>query len=77
KLIEQGAALPRLQRPIKILAENMSNYNFSNLIMMELADSFHIPDSTIRTNVGKFKIDATKVGHAFGLNAQGVYIDIK
>ncbi|MED6126537.1 hypothetical protein PIB30_079453 [Stylosanthes scabra] len=54
-----------------VLAENMSNYNFSNLIMMELADSFHIPDSTIRTNVGKFKIDATKVGHAFGLNAQG------
>ncbi|MED6221538.1 hypothetical protein PIB30_055785 [Stylosanthes scabra] len=54
-----------------VLVENMSNYNFSNLIMMELVDSFHIPDSTIRTNVGKFKIDATKVGHAFGLNAQG------
>ncbi|MED6123122.1 hypothetical protein PIB30_046298 [Stylosanthes scabra] len=54
-----------------VLAENMSNYKFSNLIMMELADSFHILDSTIRTNVGKFKIDATKVGHAFGLNAQG------
>ncbi|MED6145104.1 hypothetical protein PIB30_021913 [Stylosanthes scabra] len=54
-----------------VLAENMSNYYFNNLIMMELADSFHIPDSTIRTNVGKFKIDATKVGHAFGLNAQG------
>ncbi|MED6139258.1 hypothetical protein PIB30_082110 [Stylosanthes scabra] len=27
------------------LAENVSNYNFSNLIMMELVDSFHIPDS--------------------------------
>ncbi|MED6170878.1 hypothetical protein PIB30_035346 [Stylosanthes scabra] len=54
-----------------ILAENMSNYNFSNLIMIELADSFHIPDSTIRTNVGKFKIDAIKVGHALGLNAKG------
>ncbi|MED6112137.1 hypothetical protein PIB30_058954 [Stylosanthes scabra] len=54
-----------------VLAENMSNYYFNNLIMMELADSFHIPDSTNRTNVGKFKIDATKVGHAFGLNAQG------
>ncbi|MED6159901.1 hypothetical protein PIB30_046619, partial [Stylosanthes scabra] len=54
-----------------VLAENMSNYNFSNVIMMELADSFHIPDNTIRTNVGKFKIDVTKVGHAFGLNAQG------
>ncbi|MED6168617.1 hypothetical protein PIB30_013112 [Stylosanthes scabra] len=51
------------------LAENVSNFNFSNLIMMELADNFHIPDNTIITNVGKFKIDATKVGHAFGLNA--------
>ncbi|MED6146272.1 hypothetical protein PIB30_032989 [Stylosanthes scabra] len=53
------------------LAENVSNYYFSNLIMMELADSFHIPDSTIRTNVGKFKIDATKVGNAFELNSRG------
>ncbi|MED6213956.1 hypothetical protein PIB30_098435 [Stylosanthes scabra] len=41
------------------LAENVSNYNFSNLIMMELVDSFHIPDSTIRTNIGRFKVDAT------------------
>ncbi|MED6168400.1 hypothetical protein PIB30_011290 [Stylosanthes scabra] len=32
------------------LVENVSNYYFSNLIMMEPADSFHIPDSTIRTN---------------------------
>ncbi|MED6153949.1 hypothetical protein PIB30_107156, partial [Stylosanthes scabra] len=53
------------------LAENVSNYNFSNLIMMELVDSFHIPDSTIRTNIGRFKVDATKVGHALGLNATG------
>ncbi|MED6194671.1 hypothetical protein PIB30_030624 [Stylosanthes scabra] len=53
------------------LAENMSNYNFSNLIMMELVDSFHIPDSTIRTNIGRFKVDATKVGHALELNATG------
>ncbi|MED6152256.1 hypothetical protein PIB30_090180 [Stylosanthes scabra] len=42
------------------LAENVSNYNFSNLIMMELVDSFHILDSTIRTNIGRFKVDATK-----------------
>ncbi|MED6208110.1 hypothetical protein PIB30_041982 [Stylosanthes scabra] len=53
------------------LAENVSNYNFSNLIMMELVDSFHIPDNTIRTNIGRFKVDATKVGHALGLNAMG------
>ncbi|MED6166972.1 hypothetical protein PIB30_114666, partial [Stylosanthes scabra] len=53
------------------LAENVSNYNFSNLIMMELVDSFHIPDSTIRTNIGRFKVDASKVGHALGLNATG------
>ncbi|MED6201335.1 hypothetical protein PIB30_093959 [Stylosanthes scabra] len=53
------------------LAENVSNYNFSNLIMMELVDSFHIPDSTIRTNIGRFKVNATKVGHALGLNATG------
>ncbi|MED6188195.1 hypothetical protein PIB30_083771 [Stylosanthes scabra] len=53
------------------LAENVSNYNFSNLIMMELVDSFHIPDNTIRTNIGRFKVDATKVGHALGLNATG------
>ncbi|MED6116809.1 hypothetical protein PIB30_103644 [Stylosanthes scabra] len=39
--------------------------------MMELVDSFHIPDSTIRTNIGRFKVDATKVGHALGLNATG------
>ncbi|MED6213992.1 hypothetical protein PIB30_098762, partial [Stylosanthes scabra] len=52
------------------LAENVSNYNFSNLIM-ELVDSFHIPDSTIRTNIGRFKEDATKVGHALGMNATG------
>ncbi|MED6142014.1 hypothetical protein PIB30_109260, partial [Stylosanthes scabra] len=51
------------------LAENVSNYNFSNLIMMELVDSFHIPDNTIRTNIGRFKVDASKVGHALGLNA--------
>ncbi|MED6190773.1 hypothetical protein PIB30_109156, partial [Stylosanthes scabra] len=54
-----------------VLAENVSNYNFSNLIMMELVDSFHIPDSTIRTNIGRFKVDASKVGHALGLNATG------
>ncbi|MED6220890.1 hypothetical protein PIB30_049151 [Stylosanthes scabra] len=53
------------------LAENVSNYNFSNLIMMELVDSFHIPDSTIRTNIGRIKVDATKVGHALGLNVMG------
>ncbi|MED6152519.1 hypothetical protein PIB30_092855 [Stylosanthes scabra] len=53
------------------LAENVSNYNFSNLIMMELVDSIHISDNTIRTNIGKFKVDATKVGHALGLNAMG------
>ncbi|MED6184194.1 hypothetical protein PIB30_045153 [Stylosanthes scabra] len=53
------------------LTENVSNYNFSNLVMMELVDSFHIPDSTIRTNIGRFKVDATKVGHALGLNATG------
>ncbi|MED6124971.1 hypothetical protein PIB30_064014 [Stylosanthes scabra] len=53
------------------LAENVSNYNFNNLIMMELVDSFHIPDSTIRTNIGRYKVDATKVGHALGLNATG------
>ncbi|MED6111476.1 hypothetical protein PIB30_052664 [Stylosanthes scabra] len=56
------------------MAENASNYNFSNLIMMELVDSFHIPDSTIRTNIGRFKVHATKVGHALGLNAtRGLY----
>ncbi|MED6139726.1 hypothetical protein PIB30_086494 [Stylosanthes scabra] len=38
---------------------------------MELVDSFHIPDSIIRTNIGRFKVDATKVGHALGLNATG------
>ncbi|MED6164566.1 hypothetical protein PIB30_091325, partial [Stylosanthes scabra] len=53
------------------LVKNVSNYYFSNLIMMELADSFHIPDSTIRTNVGNFKINAAKVGNAFGLNFRG------
>ncbi|MED6127599.1 hypothetical protein PIB30_089597, partial [Stylosanthes scabra] len=53
------------------LAENMSNYIFSNLIMMELVDSFHIPDNTIKTSIGRFKVDATKVGHALGLNATG------
>ncbi|MED6154241.1 hypothetical protein PIB30_110377, partial [Stylosanthes scabra] len=53
------------------LAENVFNYNFSNLIMMELVDSFHIPDSTIRTNIRRFKVDASKVGHALGLNATG------
>ncbi|MED6125685.1 hypothetical protein PIB30_070951 [Stylosanthes scabra] len=56
------------------LAENVSNYNFSNLIMMELVDSFHILNSTIRTNIGRFKVDATKVGHALELNATiGLY----
>ncbi|MED6148604.1 hypothetical protein PIB30_054680 [Stylosanthes scabra] len=53
------------------LAENLSNFNFIILVIMELVDSFHIPNSAIRNDIGKFKVDATKVGHAFGLNATG------
>ncbi|MED6147295.1 hypothetical protein PIB30_042902 [Stylosanthes scabra] len=69
-LIEQKLALVH-EMGFGTLVENVSNYYFNNLIMMELADSFHIPDSTIRTNIGNFKINATKVGNAFGLNSWG------
>ncbi|MED6113139.1 hypothetical protein PIB30_068082 [Stylosanthes scabra] len=53
------------------LVENVSNFNFSNVVMLELVDSFFIPTSTIKINVAKVSINAAKIGYAFGLPTTG------
>ncbi|MED6172886.1 hypothetical protein PIB30_054067 [Stylosanthes scabra] len=53
------------------LVENVSNFNFSNVVMMELVHSFLISTSTIKTNVAKVSINAAKIGYAFRLPATG------
>ncbi|MED6162311.1 hypothetical protein PIB30_069142 [Stylosanthes scabra] len=51
------------------LVDNLPSFNFNNVVMMELVDSFNIPDNIIRTNLGKITVNAAKVDHAFELNA--------
>ncbi|MED6176259.1 hypothetical protein PIB30_086382 [Stylosanthes scabra] len=44
------------------LVENVFNFNFSNLIMPKVVESFLIPTSSIKTNVEKISINAAKIG---------------
>ncbi|MED6147080.1 hypothetical protein PIB30_040623 [Stylosanthes scabra] len=53
------------------IIENVSNFNIINIVMMELVDSFHTQDITIRTYQSKYKVDTTKIGHAFRLKSTG------
>ncbi|MED6227232.1 hypothetical protein PIB30_111426, partial [Stylosanthes scabra] len=38
---------------------------------MELVDSFNTNDNSMRTTLGRIKLDASKIGDALGLNARG------
>ncbi|MED6129247.1 hypothetical protein PIB30_106087 [Stylosanthes scabra] len=40
-------------------------------MMMELVDSFNTNDNSMRTTLGRIKLDASKIGDALGLNARG------
>ncbi|MED6135037.1 hypothetical protein PIB30_042509 [Stylosanthes scabra] len=51
--------------------ENLSILNISKKIMIELVDSFNTNDNSMRTTLGRIKPDASKIGHALGLNARG------
>ncbi|MED6146470.1 hypothetical protein PIB30_034698 [Stylosanthes scabra] len=59
------------------LVENVSNFNFNNLIMLELVEYFLIPTSSIKTNVAKISINAAKIGYVFGLPATGDIYPLK
>ncbi|MED6179604.1 hypothetical protein PIB30_002428 [Stylosanthes scabra] len=54
------------------IVENVPNFNISNIVMMELVDSFDTRDNTIRTYQGSYKVDVTKIGHALGLKSRGL-----
>ncbi|MED6135004.1 hypothetical protein PIB30_042258 [Stylosanthes scabra] len=51
--------------------KNLSILNISKKMMMELVDSFNTNDNSIRTTLGRIKLDASKIGDALGLNARG------
>ncbi|MED6164747.1 hypothetical protein PIB30_093135, partial [Stylosanthes scabra] len=51
--------------------ENLSILNISKKMMMELVDSFNTNDNSMRTTLGRIKLDASKIGDALGLNARG------
>ncbi|MED6190108.1 hypothetical protein PIB30_102557 [Stylosanthes scabra] len=38
---------------------------------MELVDCFNMQDNSMKTAVGRITLDATKIGHALGLNTRG------
>ncbi|MED6223910.1 hypothetical protein PIB30_078731 [Stylosanthes scabra] len=43
----------------------------SNIVMMELVDSFDTRDNTIKTYQGSYKVDVTKIDHTLGLKSRG------
>ncbi|MED6165724.1 hypothetical protein PIB30_102307 [Stylosanthes scabra] len=51
--------------------ENLSILNISKKMMIELVDSFNTNDNSMRTTLGRIKLDASKIGDALGLNARG------
>ncbi|MED6198739.1 hypothetical protein PIB30_069440 [Stylosanthes scabra] len=51
--------------------ENLSILNISKKMMMELVHSFNTNDNSMRTTLGRIKLDASKIGDALGLNARG------
>ncbi|MED6146472.1 hypothetical protein PIB30_034700 [Stylosanthes scabra] len=51
--------------------ENLSILNISKKMMMELVDCFNTNDNSTRTTLGRITLDASKIRHAFGLNARG------
>ncbi|MED6181855.1 hypothetical protein PIB30_023216 [Stylosanthes scabra] len=53
------------------IVENVPNFNVSNIVMMELVDSFDTRDNTMKTYQGSYKVDVTKIGHALGLKSRG------
>ncbi|MED6223913.1 hypothetical protein PIB30_078734, partial [Stylosanthes scabra] len=53
------------------IVENVSNFNISNIVMMELVDSFDTRDNIIKTYQGAYKVDVTKIGDALGLKSRG------
>ncbi|MED6143916.1 hypothetical protein PIB30_010273 [Stylosanthes scabra] len=53
------------------IVENVPNFNISNIVMMELVNSFDTRDNTIKTYQGAYKVDVTKIGHALGLKSRG------
>ncbi|MED6142444.1 hypothetical protein PIB30_113752, partial [Stylosanthes scabra] len=50
--------------------ENLSILNISKKMMMELVDSFNTNDNSMRTTLGRIKLDASKIGDALGLNTR-------
>ncbi|MED6162209.1 hypothetical protein PIB30_068252 [Stylosanthes scabra] len=71
-LAKLSNAQMRIMREMDFSAlENLSVFNVNIKVMMEIVESFHVQDSTIRTNLGKVTINAAKIGHALGLNARG------
>ncbi|MED6214105.1 hypothetical protein PIB30_099783, partial [Stylosanthes scabra] len=50
--------------------ENLSILNISKKMMMELVDSFNTNANSMRTTLGRIKLDASKIGDALGLNAR-------
>ncbi|MED6140594.1 hypothetical protein PIB30_094726, partial [Stylosanthes scabra] len=51
--------------------ENLSILNISKKMTMELVDSFNTNNNSMRTTLGRIKLDASKIGDALGLNARG------
>ncbi|MED6186791.1 hypothetical protein PIB30_070176, partial [Stylosanthes scabra] len=44
--------------------ENLSILNISQKMMMELVNSFNTNDNSMRTTLGRIKLDVSKIGHA-------------
>ncbi|MED6160965.1 hypothetical protein PIB30_056275 [Stylosanthes scabra] len=40
-------------------------------MMIELVDCFNTNDNSMRATLGRITLDASKIGHALGLNARG------